>query len=171
MAADLDLDTDLDATDIAILERVEHDNDVNLEELADDLDLSKSAIHYRLNKLKDKGIISSISADVDPIAFGLNMLMITEVTVSHETGYADDIGHSITGIDGVYQVYYTMGDIDFVVLSRVQTREQMNDLIDEIIDIEGVNSTSSRFVMKELQTGGETVGNMSDEMIENVVDS
>lgn len=163
-------DLDLDETDIAILERVERDNDVNLEELSDELDLSKSAIHYRLNKLKDNDVITAVSADVDPLAFGLNMLVITEVSVVHASGYAEDIGQSITEVDGAYQVYYTMGDVDFVVLSRVQNRDQMNQLIDDIVAIDGVNETSSRFVMNELKTDDRTVQNMSEEMLSNVVE-
>ena len=160
----------IDETDIAILERVERDADVNLAELAADLELSKSAVHYRLNKLKDADVITSVSADIDPLTLGLNMVVITEVSVAHESGYAEDIGRSLTAIDGVFQVYYTMGDVDFVVHSRVQDREQMNDLIDEIVTIDGVNETASTFVMKELQTSTRTVANMSEDMIENVVD-
>lgn len=164
-----ELDPNLDETDIAILRQVEIDSDVNLEQLSDALGLSKSAIHYRLNKLKDNDVITSISANVDPLPLGLNMLMITEVSVSHERGYADEIGEALTDVDGVYQVYYTMGQVDFIVHSRVQNREQMNQLIDDIIAIDGVNETSSRFVMKELKTGNHTVTSMSDEMIENLL--
>lgn len=71
--------------------------------------------------------------------------------------------------DGVYQVYYTMGDVDFVVILRTQDRNQMYNLIDEIIAIDGVNETSSHFVMKELQREDQVVNNMSDEMVENVL--
>ena len=162
-------DVDVDETDLALLRRVERDDDVNLTELAAELDLSKSAVHYRLTKLKDAGVITAVSADVDPLTLGLSMLVITEVSVVHETGYADEIGAELTEIDGIVQVYYTMGDVDFVVLSRVQNREQLNDLIDEIVSIDAVNETSSTFVMKELKTGGETVAAMSDEMIDNLV--
>ncbi|SIS17358.1 Lrp/AsnC family transcriptional regulator [Natronorubrum thiooxidans] len=160
----------IDETDIKILERVEHDADVNLSELAADLGLSKSAVHYRLNKLKDADVITTVSADVDPLALGLEMMVITEVSVAHESGYAEDIGRSLTAIDGVFQVYYTMGDVDFIVHSRVQDREQMNDLIDEIVTIDGVNETASTFVMNELKTNTGTVANMSEEMIETVTD-
>ena len=154
----------LDETDLAILERVEQNSDINLEELSDTLDLSKSAIHYRLKKLKDSDVIMSTSADVDPLALGLHLLIITEISVVHESDYAEDIGEALSEIDGVYQVFYTMGDTDFIVHSRVQNRSQMNDLINEIISIDGVNETSSTFVMREIKTEDRTVANMSDEM-------
>ncbi|APX97757.1 Lrp/AsnC family transcriptional regulator [Natronorubrum daqingense] len=162
---------DLDETDLKILEAVEDDYERSLEELAEELDISKSTIHYRLNKLKENDVISTPSVSIDPNALGLNMLLITEVSVSHERGYADDIGDQLADIDGIVDVYYTMGDVDFVILARVQDRDQMNTLIDDVIAIEGVNETSSRFVMQEVETNADLMGTMSEEMRENVLDA
>lgn len=170
MERDGQQDIELDEIDIAILEQVEQDSEINLKELSETLDLSKSATHYRLKKLKQEDVITAISADVNPLSFGLNMLIITEISVAHEAGYAEDIGEALSEIDGIYHVYYTMGDIDFIVLSRVQNRDQMDELIDTIVDIDGVNETSSTFVMQELKTANGTITNMSDEMIENALD-
>jgi DNA-binding Lrp family transcriptional regulator len=139
----------LDETDLSILERVEDDFDVSLETLAEELDLSKSAVHYRLNNLKESGVIQGITADVDPLAFGLELVAITDVSVTHEAGYSEELGQELMSIQGVEQVYYTMGDVDFVVISRIQTRDQLNDLIDRIVALDGVNETSSKFVMEE----------------------
>ncbi|ADD07294.1 Lrp/AsnC family transcription regulator (plasmid) [Natrialba magadii ATCC 43099] len=164
------MDVDLDETDIEILKRLEKSDDKNLEELSDELGLSKSAIHYRVTNLKQSDVITTISADVDPHALDLNMLLFTEVTVSHESGYAEDVGESLTEIDGVNHVYYMMGDVDFIVISRVQNHDQMHVLIDDIVEIEGVNETSSRFVIQELETGGQLIENMSEEMVDKVVE-
>lgn len=161
---------DLDEVDLQLLEYIEEDFDVNLEELSERFDFSKSAIHYRLNKLRKKGVVTGVSADVDPLTLGLNMMMISDVSVTHETGYASEIGSQLTEVDGVQQVYYTMGEVDFVVISRVQNREQMNRLIDEMVAIDGVNETSSRFVMQELKSDTNMLANMSTEMVEGIVD-
>ncbi|WP_101296181.1 Lrp/AsnC family transcriptional regulator [Halegenticoccus soli] len=161
-------DVSFDEKDLQLLEYVENDFDKSLEELADELGLSKSAIHYRLKKHRERGVIKAVTATLDPLAFGLNMMVITNVSVTHESGYAEDIGERLSAVKGVEQVYYTMGDIDFVVISRVQNREQMNDLIDEIVSIDGVNETSSQFVMKELKTDPKVISNMSEEMRTNV---
>lgn len=162
---------DLDENDLEIIRELEQNDEKNLEELAEKLDLSKSTIHYRLNRLKESGVITDISADVDPHALGLTMVVITEVYVSHESGYAEEIGEELVDVDGVQQVYYTMGDVDFMVISRVQNHDQMNALIDEIVAIGGVNETSSRFVMRELATGDRLVETMSDEMIDRVLEA
>lgn len=161
---------DLDEQDLLLLERIEADFDASLEELADELELSKSAVHYRLKRLRERGVIRSVTADVDPLSLDLSMMMITEISVDHESGYAEDIGTELPDLDGVSEVYYTMGDVDFVVISRVQNREQMNALIDTMVSIEGVNETSSRFVMKELETDGRPVSMLSDAMRTQIVE-
>ncbi len=171
MNGTIQTEQNLDETDLAIIERVEKDSEVSLEKLADELSLSKSAVHYRLNKLKDSGVIRSVGADVDPLAFGLEMVAITDVSVTHESGYSDDIGEELNDLDGVEQVYYTMGDVDFVVISRVQTRDQLSELIGQIVAIDGVNETSSKFVMQEFETERSIVSNLTHEARQAVLNA
>lgn len=161
---------DLDAVDIELLKRVESDFDVNLEALADDLDLSKSAVHYRLTKLREAGVIEGVTADLDPAAFGLEMTMITNVTVTHEEGYSEAVGKALADVPGVIRVFYTMGNIDFVVLSRLQNRDQMNRLIDDFVAIDGVIETASHFVMKEIKDDDRTLAHLSPDMRSAVVE-
>jgi DNA-binding Lrp family transcriptional regulator len=162
---------DLDETDLAILELIEADFDVSLETVAQKLDLSKSAVHYRVKKLKKNEVIRSVTADVDPFALGLEMVAITDVTVSHEEGYSENIGGDLMAIPGIEEVYYTMGDIDFVAISRVQTREQLNNLIEEVVAIDGVNETSSKFVMEEFHDIRNVSGNLTRTGRELILDS
>jgi len=155
---------DFDEMDLELLRCVESDFDVSLDALSEELDLSKSAIHYRLNNLEDSGVIRGVTADLDPVSFSLDMVAITEVTVTHEQGYSEDIGTDLADIEGVEQVYYTMGDVDFVVVSRVQDRSQMNDVIESMVAIDGVNETSSRFVMDEVESKPKVMPNVSDDV-------
>lgn len=160
---------EFDEVDVNLLSYIERDYDVNLEELSEELEFSKSAVHYRLQKHRENGVIRGVSADLDPITFGFNMLVITEVSVTHQPDYAAEIGQDIMDVPGVQQVYYTMGDVDFVVISRTQSRDQMNEVINNMVSIDGVNETSSRYVMKELQTEGGVLQNVSDGMLENIL--
>lgn len=159
---------DVDKRDLDLLAYIENDFDASLEEIAEDLDLSKSTVHYRLQKLREKDVIEGVSVDIDPLVLGLNIMVITEIMVTHESGYIDDIGEALADIDGVQQVLYTMGDVDFIVMSRAQDRSQINDIVDGIVSIPGVNKTSSTFVMKEIKTDGKPVSNMSEKMLDNI---
>ncbi len=163
------VEKEFDDVDLQILEHLESDHDLNLADLSEEVGLSKSAVHYRLNKLKDDGVITGISADLDPHRFGLEMLVITEVSVTHESGYAADTGERIANVAGVNDVYYTMGDVDFIVTFRAQDRDQVNEVIAELVTIDGVNETSSTFVMDEIKSDGRILANMSEEMRENVL--
>ncbi|MFC7046049.1 Lrp/AsnC family transcriptional regulator [Halobacteriaceae archaeon GCM10025711] len=161
---------EFDETDLELLAYVEDDFEVSLDTLAERLGLSKSAVHYRLNKLKENGVVEGVTADLDPERFGLDMVAITEISVTHERGYSEGLGAEIAELDGVERVYYTMGDVDFVAISRVQNRTQMNDVIEEMVGIDGVNETSSRFVMDEISTTPTFTSNLSDEMKRNLLD-
>jgi len=152
MDADMTRLADIDEVDLELLERIETDFDVSLDTLAEELGLSRSAVHYRLEQLQERGVVEGVTADLDPTAFGLDMVAITEVSVTHEEGYSENIGAELADLDGVEQVYYTMGDVDFVAISRVQNRSQMHDVIESMVAIDGVDETSSRFVMDEIQT-------------------
>jgi Lrp/AsnC family transcriptional regulator, leucine-responsive regulatory protein len=154
---------DFDEVDMKLLAFIEDDFDVSLDKLSDELELSKSAVHYRLNKMKESGVINGITADLNPEPFDLDMVAITEVSVTHEKGYSTDIGNKLVDIKGVEQVYYTMGDVDFMVLTRVQDRNRMNEIIDQMVAIDGVNETSSRFVMDEVKNNPKFMDNFSQE--------
>lgn len=162
--------TDLDETDLEILQQIEDDFDVSLETVAQELGLSKSAVHYRIQKLKEEGIIRGVTADVDPFTLGLEMVAITDVSVTHQEGYSENIGEEIMAIEGVEQVYYTMGDVDFVVVSRVQTRTQLNELVERIVAIDGVNETSSKFVLEEFHDTRNVSTNLTQSGRETILD-
>lgn len=162
--------TNLDETDLEILQQIEDDFDVSLETVAQELGLSKSAVHYRIKKLKEEGIIRGITADVDPFALGLEMVAITDVSVTHHEGYSENIGEEVATIAGVEQVYYTMGDVDFVAVSRVQTRAQLNELVERIVAVDGVNETSSKFVLEEFHDTQNVSRNLTQSGRETILD-
>jgi len=163
-------DVQLDRTDIEILRHVEEHGTDDIGALSEQLNLSKSTVYYRIDSLEEAGVITGVTVDTDPLSLGLEMLVLTEVYVVHEPGYAEDIGERLAEIDGVQRVLYTMGDVDFVVMSRTQNRDQLNDLIDEIVKIEGVDGTSSTFVMDELPVASGVTTTLSEAMIDNAVD-
>lgn len=162
MSEDFEETPKFDEQDLNLLRHIEKDFDDNLEELAEKFDLSKSAIHYRLDKHRENGVIKRSRAELEPSAFGLDRMMISEVYVTHETGYSSDIGEQLRQIPGVTQVYYTLGDVDFIVISRSQDRDQMNQILNHIISIDGVNETSSRFVIQEIETDNRLLKRLPD---------
>jgi DNA-binding Lrp family transcriptional regulator len=162
MATEEATDIELDETDVELLRRIERDFDVSLDTLADELPLSRSAVHYRIKKLKRNGVIEGVSADLDPLAFGLDTVAITDVSVTHEEGYSEEIGTELAAISGVEQVYYTMGDVDFTVVIRVRNRDRMNEVINRIVAIEAVTETASRFVMGEVKSNPKVLTNNFD---------
>lgn len=160
---------EVDETDIEILRHLEKSGMKHVKRIAEDLEISKSTIYYRIDKLEEKGIIEGIRAELNPVALGLDIVVITNIEVGHEPGYAQEIGERLADIDGVCQVYYTMGDTDFMVVSRLPNRDRVNELIDNIVNVDGVNKTSSTFVMDEIRSGDTVIEKLSPEMVEEII--
>ncbi|RLU90388.1 ArsR family transcriptional regulator [Streptomyces griseocarneus] len=69
MAAD-----SLDATDIRILDALQHNGRASYAELARAVSMSPSAVAERVRRLEESGVISGYSADVSPERLGLDVL-------------------------------------------------------------------------------------------------
>lgn len=110
--------------------------------------IPKSTVHYRLNRLKEKGVLTNDLCDVDRDRLGLSLTVISEVEAQYEQGYHDEVGDRLAEIDGVNQVYFVMGDTDFVVISHLARHDMVKDLVEQFEAIEGVRRTSSKFVIQ-----------------------
>ena len=111
-----------------------------------------STVHYRLNRLREKGILSNDLFDVDRDELGFSLTVISEVDAEYKRGYQERIGEKIAEINGVNQVYFVMGDTDFVVISHLSRHDMVEDLITEFEAVDEINRTSSKFVIQTVKS-------------------
>ena len=111
-----------------------------------------STVHYRLNRLREKGILSNDLFDVDCDELGFSLTVISEVYAEYKRGYQERIGEKIAQINGVNQVYFVMGDTDFIVISHLSRHEMVEDLITEFEAVDEINRTSSKFVIQTVKS-------------------
>ncbi|MBX0297483.1 Lrp/AsnC family transcriptional regulator [Haloarcula nitratireducens] len=141
----------MDEKDVKILAAVARFGTGSAEKLADETDIPTSTVHYRLERLRETGIITNDLFDVDLEAVGLNLTVISEVTAEYSEQYHEDVGQELADVEGVNQVYFTMGDTDFVVISHLSSRNMVERLIENFESIDGVEQTSSKFVIKTIK--------------------
>ena len=55
--------------------------------------------------MKEKRIITRITTDLDPLPFGLDIVAVTEILVTHRQGYSENIRQEIAVLESVEQVY------------------------------------------------------------------
>jgi len=137
----------MDRRDLEILKAIAEAGTGSPERIQELTDIPKSTVHYRLNKLKEQGVITNDLYDLDLTKVGLNITVISEVMATFEKGYHDTVGEQLGEIEGVNQVYFTMGDTDFIVIARLTDREMVERLVEDYEAIEEVERTSSKFVI------------------------
>lgn len=141
----------MDDRDLEILKTIADVGDPSPKRVEEETDIPKSTVHYRLNKLREAGIIENDLYDLDLEGLGLTITIISEIFAEYEEGYHDIVGQKLSDIEGVNQVYFTMGDTDFVVVSHLSNREMVEQLIEDYERIEEIHRTSSTFVISTIK--------------------
>lgn len=110
----------LDSFDRKILAIVQRDNLTAQREISQQINLSPAAVHRRIRRLHDNGIITGNVAVVKPAAVGRPLTIIAEVSVDSEReSDLDKLKNSFVGSKEVQQCYYVTGDADFVLVINV----------------------------------------------------
>lgn len=141
----------VDDVDLEILDALFERRNPSPRKLSERTDIPKSTVHYRLNQLKEKGIIKNELYEIDANALGLNVRLISEVNAEYEEGYHDRVGDKLRSIEGVTQVYFTMGDTDFIVISDLPSSTHVERLMQDFQSTDGVIRTSSTLVISSIK--------------------
>lgn len=127
------------------------------DEIHEETDIPKSTVHYRIKRLEDEGIVDDVLLDVDRESLGLSLTVVSEVLAEYQEGYHEQVGSKLAALNGVNQVYFVMGDTDFIVISHLPTHDMVKDLVEGYEAIDEVQRTSSKFVIQTVKSGGSVV--------------
>ena len=137
----------MDERDLRILQAAAELGTGSPEAIAAHTEIPKSTVHYRITQLKERGVVTNDLLDVDPEKLGLEITVVTEVIADYQQDYHETVGEELAAIEGVNQVYFTMGDTDFVVIAHLTDREMVHELVTAYEAIDEVVRTSSQFVI------------------------
>ena len=144
-------DVSLDKNDKIILKMLQEDCNVSLKKIGEKTGLSSSTVHYRVNRLIEEKVITGFKASVDPLKVGKEILAISLVTGRYGPDYSRKIGERIAKITGVWAVYFLLGNIDFAVLLRASSREELKDIVDALIKIEEVERSNTYLILDRIK--------------------
>jgi Lrp/AsnC family leucine-responsive transcriptional regulator len=141
----------IDEDDLSILRLLQEDARITREQIAKKLKLSKSAVQYRIKNLENSGVIEGYYAKINPSRMGKDYQAITLVRAKYSPNYYSKLGRKLAMLKGVWAVYYTFGDNDFVLLTRGVDKDELMVMIEEITKLGGVERTSSQIVIKTIK--------------------
>ena len=140
----------MDERDVRLLKTIADLGTGSPERLHEETGIPVSTIHYRLNNLKDAGVIENDLYDFNHEALGLGVTVIVEVLADYEGPY-DEFADRLLAVEGVTEAFFTMGETDFVVIARLSSSDTVERLISEFEEIDGVERTNSTFTIATLR--------------------
>ena len=141
----------LDNKDIEILRLLQRNGRISLDEIARTLNMPKSTIHYRIKRLERSGIIEAYYAKLNVESLGKDYITATFVRAKYGPGYHEIVGRKLASIPGVWAVYFVLGDIDFIVLSRANDRDDFMRILNQMMSIKGIERTSTHVIIKVIK--------------------
>lgn len=137
----------LDSRDHKLLTLLTNDARCPVAELARQLDLSRTAVRHRIEKLERHGVIRGYTLKGENIeSQGVQAL----ATVTLSTGTVNDLKKEIQHLSGVKKIWSLAGNIDAFVLIQAETVEDLYKVINVIGNCTTVKRMSSHIVLEQM---------------------
>ncbi|MEA2498947.1 MAG: Lrp/AsnC family transcriptional regulator, leucine-responsive regulatory protein [Actinomycetota bacterium] len=163
---------DLDGIDRQILSLLRKDGRMSHAAIAKEVGLSGPAIHDRVRKLEQRGVISGYSAILDPELMNRTHAAFALVTLSEGSEYADDepIVQKICAEPDVLEFHRVAGQDCYLIKMRTATNKDLEQLLRRIRSIPGVARSRTTIVLStELESATVQVPAAEKTQLEEVV--
>lgn len=139
----------LDRVDREILRLLREDGRVSVAAIAKTVNLSGPAVHERVRKLEQRGIIAGYTAVLSPEALDRSHVAFVQVTLSEGSEFAadDPIVARICEEPDVLEFHRIAGDDCYLVKVRTATNKDLEHLLRRIRTIKGVARTRTTVVL------------------------
>ncbi len=136
---------DLDRTDRRLLGLLAEDSSVSYAELGRCLNLSPSAVHDRVKRLKRDGVIRSTHAKINGCRVGRTLLTFVLVTTRGTSATKRLL--ALSSIPDVEEIHTVAGDNAVMLKVRPRDTEALEDFLAHVRAIEGVEGARSYIVL------------------------
>jgi Lrp/AsnC family leucine-responsive transcriptional regulator len=104
--------------------------------------LSTSAVHQRVRRLEQRGIIRGYRAVVDPVAMGLPLTAFVSIKAA-DPASEDDAPKLLSAIPAIESCYSVAGEEAYILKVRVATPHDLEALLAEIRSVAGVSTRTT----------------------------
>ncbi len=141
--------TNLDSTDRKILRFLIKNARTPFLEIARECGISGAAIHQRIKKLEDMGVIQGSRMVVDPKSLGFDVCAFISIRVSDLTRQQDTV-ELLKQIPEIVECHYITGSYNLMVkIYCVDNEHLMRTIFNKILLVQGVSSTQTYMSLNE----------------------
>lgn len=141
-----------DPTDLALLRSLRDDGRASISALARDLQMSRSAVHQRLNALVEARALLGFTPVVDPAKLGVGVAAFVLLSAGPGTRLEmEPLTDQLQALPHVAYAALVTGDHDVLLLVRVSDLDELRRfLLDELTAITGLRGTLTLLVLDEV---------------------
>lgn len=121
----------MEKTDRRIVELLRTDGRMSFTDLGKELGLSTSAVHQRVRRLEERGVIKGYSARVDHAQTGLPLTAFMSITPL-DPAAPDDVPERLRDLTEIEECHSVAGDMSYVLKVRVATPVALEELIAKV---------------------------------------
>jgi DNA-binding Lrp family transcriptional regulator len=130
-----------------ILSELQRDATQSYAVLAQIVGLSPGAVHERVRKLRESGVIVRTTVDVDPAAIGRGVLAYVLINANTWMG-GDETAKALAAIPAVEEAHVIAGAATLLIKVRAATTEDLQATLKTLFDVEGVSGTQTIVVLE-----------------------
>lgn len=144
---------DLDPTDRRILEALQKQGRMSNQELSEQVNLSPSACHRRVQRLEEEGFIKGYVALLDPRRMGRLTTVFVEITLS---GQADEVldafERAVARVPEVLECHLMAGSADYLLkVVAMDTEDFARIHRKSLATLPGVRGMQSSFALRTVR--------------------
>lgn len=134
--------TALEPTDAAIIRTLSTEGRCSFTDLAEQVGLSVSAVHQRVKRLEQRGVLRGYTALVDREAVGLSLTAFVSLTPI-DPAAPDDYPQRLADLPEIESCYSVAGDESYILTVRVRSPRALEDLLRRIREAANVSTRTT----------------------------
>ena len=138
----------LDATDVDIVAALTANGRLSVNELAQQVNISRATAYSRLERLRTSGVITGFTTVVDPAKMGLPLAVFILLNVDQHAWRT--LSDELRRLPGFEYLALTSGEFDMVLLVRVADIAALRDVVlVKLTSLPQIRNTRTIFVLDE----------------------
>jgi Lrp/AsnC family transcriptional regulator for asnA, asnC and gidA len=143
----------LDETDIYIIKKLCENSTTPLACIGEELNVSPSTIHKRINRLVDGGVIERFTILFDPVIIDLKTVAFVGIELERDALVGkkkEDVILQLMTMQEVLEIYETLEPFDLMLKLRTNNVDMLREVIGNISGISGVLTTNTILTTKKI---------------------
>ncbi len=140
----------MDTVDFKILKCLKEYSRMNATAIGEKINLSTSAVIERIKKLENDGVIAQYTIQINHEKIGKDLTAYISVSLEHPK-YDSNFRDMIRLNDEIIECHYITGEYDYMLKIITYSSKSLEQLINYVKSIQGVNHTKTLVVMSTIK--------------------